>query len=94
MAYYFVLCDMCMVLACEVYFPNNTGMSQIICIYMLLIATSLFKQFLLLTMCFTLVKADISSDTTFTPIVIFGQISRGPMDLFFSCSPNASTQYG
>ena len=34
------------------------------------------------TMCFTLVDVNISSNTTFTPDVIFCPISTGPMDLF------------
>ena len=37
---------------------------------------------LLLIMCLTLVNADISRNTTFTTIVIFGQINICSMDLF------------
>ena len=35
------------------------------------------------TMCLTLVNANISSHMTCTPVVIFGQISSDPMNLFF-----------
>ena len=38
---------------------------------------------LLLTMYLTFVNANISSNTAFTAIVIFHQIFKGPMDLFF-----------
>ena len=38
---------------------------------------------LLLTSVFSLVHANISSNTTFTTFVIFHQISSGPMDPFF-----------
>ena len=37
---------------------------------------------LLLTMCFSLVNTSKSSNTTFTTIVVFHQISKGPMYLF------------
>ena len=63
-------------------FQNNTGMSQIIYIFMLLITTFLSAQ-LLLTMCLTLVSDYISWNTTFTTIVTLHQISTGPLDLFF-----------
>ena len=55
-------------------YPNNMGMSQIIYICILLITTFL---------CSILLNANISSNMTFTPIVIFDQISSVPMELFF-----------
>ena len=39
---------------------------------------------LLLTVHLTLVNASISSDLTFTPIIILGQFRSGPMNLFLS----------
>ena len=35
----------------------------------------------LLTICLAILNASIFSNMTFTPIVLFGQISSGPMDL-------------
>ena len=37
---------------------------------------------LLLTTCLTLVNCSIFANMTFTPIVIFGQISPGSMEIF------------
>ena len=74
-----------MKLTWEFHDPKNTGVSQIICTYMLLITTFCLhtNSLLLLTECLALVNANISWNTTFTAVVIFGQISTGSMDILF-----------
>ena len=66
------------------FFSNNVGMSEIIyfrimlCLYCLL--TPIMLAMLLIPF-----NAHNSSNTMFSPIALFGQISSGPMNLF---SPN------
>ena len=77
------MCDVCMKLAWGFHFPNSTGMSQSISICVLLIVTFfLHIILLLLALCCYLVNTNISQNTTFATIVIFGQISTGPVDLY------------
>ena len=66
------------------HFPNNTCMSLIVHICILVITTSFVwtSTLLLLTTCLIIVNANISWNTTVTTIVIYGQFSTGPMDLF------------
>ena len=63
-------------------FSNHSGMSQIICICMLLITICFLHNYPVTTMCLTLVNASISWNTTLTTIVIFGKISACPIDYF------------
>ena len=78
MGYYYIIFHLLKELAWEFHFQHRTGMSQIICTCMLLIATFLFAH--LSSYC--LLYALLLSNTTFTPTVIFCWISTGPIDLF------------
>ena len=70
-------------------FPNNAGMLQIICISMLLIATFFWTIILLLPIiCYNVVNVVISWNKTFTNIVIFDQISTGPLFIIASTKNN------
>ena len=84
-----VTCDVCMKLAWKFHFLNNTGMSQVIYICMLQIATFLLHSYytlLLLTVCHNFVcqYPIISWNTTSTATVIFCQNSKVPWTHFLS----------
>ena len=61
---------------------NSRGMSQITCICKLLISKSVHNYHFTASMCFNFVTASISLNAMCVTIVILGQISTSPINLF------------
>ena len=72
------MCDLCVELVWEFHVANNTDM-YVANDYIFVLAITL----LLLTVCPNIVTANVSWNATFATYVIFGQISTGPVDIFF-----------
>ena len=93
MGYWFLVYDLSMQLAREFHFPNNTGMSEIIYVCVLLITTFHLHNYPLTSYYLpTFGNANNSYNMTITHIEIFDQINSVPMDLCLHhlCNPYCS----
>ena len=91
MVYQFMMCDLCMQLAWDSVFANNTvcHVTSNLCLYLtnyyIFVCT---VTLWLLTVCLTVVNANISLNMSYTCLDIFGQISSIPMTYFCRLAHN------
>ena len=83
--YQFMMCDLSHAVGMKFWFSNQCrNVKSLMSVSYELLHFCLHHILLQFTKCLTLTNAYISSYMTFTAIVIFSQVSSGPLDLFFT----------